>query len=59
MLYILSTFMVVFSGREITMNNGSKVVIASFVMQFASYLMTIVASHSDALQWLELTTGWK
>jgi hypothetical protein len=59
MLYVLSTFMLVFAGREITMNKSSRIIVASFIMQFFAYISTVVASHPDTLEWLEKIVGWQ
>lgn len=56
-LYILSSFMTVFAGREMTMSSGSKIIVATFLMQSIASMMTIVASNADALEWMSIVTG--
>lgn len=58
MLYTFSTFLAVFLGRELTMNRGSYVVIASFVVQFFAFVTTIVASDGPAVEWATVLMGF-
>ena len=49
MIYIFSTFMVVFAGREITVSKNSSVVVAAFFLQLLAFILTIIASTPRAL----------
>lgn len=59
MLYVFSTFMVVFAGRELTMSKGSSVVLATFFLQLFSFMLTIASSNTMALDWMAMIMGWE
>lgn len=52
MLYVFSTFMTVFAGRELTMSKGSSVVLATFFLQLFAFMLTIASSNTFALDWI-------
>lgn len=51
-MYVFSTFMAVFCGRELTLNRGSGVVIASFLLSFLAFNLTILASNKKMLYYI-------
>lgn len=57
MLYVFSTFMTVFAGRELTMSKGSSVVLATFFLQLFAFSLTIASSNSMMLGWVATIMG--
>ncbi len=57
MLYVFSTFMTVFAGRELTLSKGSNVVLATFFLQLFSFMLTIASSNSMMLRWIAAIMG--
>ena len=59
MLYVFSTFMTVFAGRELTISKNSNVVIATFILQFVAFMLTIAASIPYSVGVIADVLGWE
>lgn len=64
MVYVFSAFMVVLTGREVTLNKNSGIVVSSFVFAVCAFCISIIASNSTSIQWvssrlMKSHTTWK
>jgi hypothetical protein len=51
-VYIFSTFLVVFAGREFTLSKSDRIVISCFAFSIIPFILVVVSSSWDFLRWL-------
>lgn len=52
MVYVFSAFMVVLTGRELTLSRNSGVVVSSFVFAVTAFAISMLASSSTTIRWV-------